>query len=79
MWSIKPTERGADSHLQKWEASAFDTKLIWEQFLEEIVKTRRELFVRLDRIEAIVLETRSGLRVVKDRLEKIETKLIRQA
>lgn len=78
MWSIKPTGQGAD-HLQKWEASAFDTKLIWEQFLEEIVKTRRELFVRLDRIEAIVLETRSGLRVVKDRLEKIETKLIRQA
>jgi hypothetical protein len=64
--------RYTDSPLQKREARAFDTKLIWEQFLKEIVKTRRELSARLDRIEAIILETRSALRAVKDRLNKIE-------
>lgn len=62
----------ADSHLQKPAAPAYDTKLIWEQFLKEIVETRRELSERLDRIEAIVLETRAGLGAVKDRLDKIE-------
>ena len=68
-------KRDADSYLQIREAPAYDTKLIWEQFLKEILKTRRELSARLDRIEAIVLETRSGLRDAKDRLDKIETKL----
>jgi hypothetical protein len=62
-----------DSHLQKLEARAYDTKLIWEQFLKEVVETRRELSERLDRIEAIALETRSGLRDAKDRLDEIES------
>lgn len=67
--------RDTDSHLQRPEARAYDTKLIWEQFLKEIVKTRRELSERLDQIETIALETRSGLRDAKDRLDKIESKL----
>jgi hypothetical protein len=53
---------------------AHDTKPIWEQVFKEIAETRRELFERLDRIEAIVYETRSRLRYVKDRLDKIERK-----
>ena len=65
-------KRDADSYLQIREALAYDTKLVWEQFLKEILKTRRELSARLDRIEAIVLETRSGLRDTKDRIDKIE-------
>lgn len=36
------------------------------------VETRRELSARMDRIDAIALETRSGLRAVKDPLDKIE-------
>ena len=64
--------READSHLQTREAPACDTKSVWEQFLKEIVDTRRELSARMDRIEAIALETRSRLRKVKDRLDKIE-------
>lgn len=67
--------READSHLQTREAPAYDTKAIWEQFLKEIVDTRSELSARLDRIEAIALETRSGLRNAKDRLDKIEWEL----
>ena len=63
-----------DSGLQKQEARAYDTKPIWEQFLKEIVETRRELSERLDRIEAIVLETRSALRDAEDRLDRIEPK-----
>jgi hypothetical protein len=66
--------RDTDSHVQKREARAYDTKPIWEQFLKEIVETRRELSERLDRIEAIALETRSGLRDAKDRLDRIEPK-----
>jgi len=54
---------------------AYDTKLIWEQFLNEIVETRRELSERLDRIEAIVIETRATVRRVKDRLDKAKPKL----
>jgi chromosome segregation ATPase len=63
-----------DSRLQKLEIRAFDTKPIWEQALKEIVETRRELSKRLDRIEAVVYETRSDLRDVEDRLDKIEPK-----
>ncbi|MGH9874378.1 MAG: hypothetical protein ACRD9S_18140 [Pyrinomonadaceae bacterium] len=63
-----------DSRLQKIEIRAYDTKPIWEQALKEIVETRRELSKRLDRIEAVVYETRSDLRDAEDRLDKIETK-----
>ena len=65
-----------DSRLQKLEIRAYDTKPIWEQALKEIVDTRRELSNRLDRIEAVVYETRSDLRDVEDRLEKIDRKPI---
>ena len=64
-----------NSRLQQLEIRAFDTKPIWEQALKEIVDTRRELSKRLDRIEAVVYETRSDLRDVEDRLDKIEPKL----
>jgi chromosome segregation ATPase len=63
------------SRLQKLEIRAYDTKPIWEQALKEIVDTRRELSKRLDRIEAVVYETRSDLRDVEDRLDIIEPKL----
>jgi hypothetical protein len=63
-----------NSRLQKLEIRAFDTKPIWEQALKEIVDTRRELSKRLDRIEAVVYETRSDLRDVEDRLDKIDRK-----
>ena len=61
-----------NSRLQKLEVRAYDTKPIWEQALKEIVDTRRELSKRLDRIEAVVYETRSDLRDVEDRLDKVE-------
>lgn len=63
-----------NSRLQVLEIRAYDTKPIWEQALKEIVDTRRELSRRLDRIEAIVLETRAELREVEDRVDKIEGK-----
>lgn len=63
-----------DVRLQKLEVRAYDTKPIWEQALKEIVDTRREMSKRLARIEAVVYETRSDLRDVEDRLEKIEPK-----
>ena len=61
-------------HPQNLEVCAYDTKAIWEQFLKEIVETRRELSKRLERIEAILHETRVGLRAAEDRLDKIERK-----
>jgi hypothetical protein len=61
-----------DGRLQVLEGKAYDTKPIWEQALKEIVGTRRELTKRLDRIEAVALETRAGLRDAEDRLEKLE-------
>ena len=63
-----------NSRLQKLEIRAYDTKPIWEQALKEIVDTRREMSKRLARIEAVVYETRSDLRDVEDRLEKLEPK-----
>lgn len=63
-----------DVRLQKLELRAYDTKPIWEQALKEIVDTRREVSKRLARIEAVVYETRSDLRDVEDRLDKIEPK-----
>ena|SRR6266481_2181051 len=71
--------RGLDSRVQKLEIRAYDTKPIWEQALKEIietkreiVETRREMSKRLDRIDAIALETRADLRDAEDRLDKIE-------
>jgi chromosome segregation ATPase len=66
--------RDLDARLQKLEARAYDTKPIWEQALKEIIETRRELSKRLDRIEAIVHETRADLRDAEDRIEKLEAK-----
>jgi predicted nucleic acid-binding Zn-ribbon protein len=63
-----------DSRVQVLESRAYDTKPIWERALAEIVDTRRELTRRLDRIEAMVLENRAGLREVEDRLEKLESR-----
>jgi chromosome segregation ATPase len=70
--------RAADtnSRLQKLEIRAYDTKPIWEQAIKEIVETRRELSKRLDRIDAMALETRADLRDAEDRLDKIERKPI---
>ena len=61
--------------LEKLEIRAHDTKPIWEQAIKEIVETRRELSKRLDRIDAMGLETRADLRDAEDRLDKIEFKL----
>jgi BMFP domain-containing protein YqiC len=73
--------RDLDGRLQKLEARSYDTKPIWEQALKEIADTRRELVdtrrqvsKRLDRIEAVVLETRSDLHDMEDRVEKLEAK-----
>ncbi len=67
---------GLDARLQTLEARAYDTKPIWEQALKEILETRRELSKRLDRIEAIVHETRADLRDAEDRIDKLEPKPI---
>jgi predicted nucleic acid-binding Zn-ribbon protein len=64
-----------NSRLHKLEIRAYDTKPIWEQAIKEIVETRRELSKRLDRIDAIALETPADLRDAEDRLNKIEPKL----
>jgi chromosome segregation ATPase len=63
-----------NSRLYNLEIRAYDTKPIWEQAIREIVETRRELSKRLDRIDAIALETRADLRDAEDRLDKIERK-----
>ena len=65
-----------NSRLEKLEIRAYDTKPIWEQALKEIVETRRELSRRLDRIEAVMYETRGDLRDAEDRLDKLESKPI---
>jgi hypothetical protein len=63
-----------NSRLHKLEIRAYDTKPIWEQAIKEIVETRRELSKRLDRIDAMALETRADLRDAEDRLDKIDPK-----
>ena len=63
-----------NSRLQKLEIRAYDTKPIWEQAIKEIVETRREMSKRLDRIDAMALETRADLRDAEDRFDKIERK-----
>ena len=73
--------QGLDARLQKLEARSYDTKPIWEQALKEIADTRRELVdmrrqvtKRLDRFEAVVLQTRADLGDIEDRVEKLEAK-----
>lgn len=66
-----------DSHQQNSEGRASDTKPVWEQVLKEIVDTRRELSMRLDRIEVVVRQNHSDLRNLHDRIDKIELKLPR--
>ena len=70
-----------DGRLQKLEARSYDTKPIWEQALKEIADARRELVdmrrqvtKRLDRFEAVVLQTRADLGDIEDRVEKLEAK-----
>jgi chromosome segregation ATPase len=63
-----------DARVQVLESRAYDTKPIWENALKEIVETRRELTRRLDRIEAMVLDTRAGLSEAEDRLNKLESR-----
>jgi chromosome segregation ATPase len=55
------------------ERRAVETKPIWERALKEIVYMRRELTRRLDRIEAVTLETRAKMGDLEDRVEKLET------
>lgn len=66
-----------DSHLQKLDGIADDTKPVWEQVLKEIVDTRRELSMRLDRIEVVVRQNHGDLRKVQDRLDEMGRKPIR--
>ena len=72
--SLDSRVQNIDSRVQNLESRAYDTKPIWERALAEIVDTRRELTRRLDRIEAMVLENRAGLREAEDRLEKLESR-----
>jgi chromosome segregation ATPase len=72
--SLDARVQSLDSRVQVLESRAYDTKPIWENALKEIVETRRELTKRLDRIEAMVLETRAGLSDVEDRLNRLESK-----
>jgi hypothetical protein len=74
---VDSSVRDLDSRLHKLEIRAFDTKPIWEQAIKEIVETRREMSKRLDRIDAIALETRADLRDAEDRIDKIEPKPLR--
>lgn len=77
-----PDESGAldlsipnlNSRPPKLAVGAYDNKPIWEQVIQQIVETRRELSKRLDRIEAVMRENRASLRTVKDRLNKFEPK-----
>jgi hypothetical protein len=63
-----------DSHLQKPDGPADDTKPIWEQVVKEIVDTKRELSMRLDRIEVVVRQNHSDLLKVQDRLDERQRK-----
>ena len=72
--SIDEVLRNLGERVAVLESKAYDTKPIWERALAEIVDTRREVTRRLDRIEAMVLETRAGLSEAEDRLEKLESR-----
>ena len=78
-----PDESGAldlsipnmNSRPPKLAVVAYANKPIWEQVIQEIVETRRELSKRVDRIVAVMRENQAALNDVKDRLDKIEFKL----
>jgi hypothetical protein len=72
--AIDSSLQDVNTRLEKLEAREYDTKPIWERALKEIAETRRELFKRLDRIEAIALENRSDIRDAEDRIERLEQK-----
>ena len=72
--NIESRVENIESRLAVLESKAYDTKPIWERALTEIVDTRREVTRRLDRIEAMVLETRAGLSEAEDRLDKLESR-----
>lgn len=72
--NIDSRVQSIDFRVQVLESRAYDTKPIWENALKEIVDTRRELTKRLDRIQAMVLETRAGLSEAEDRLNKLESR-----
>ncbi len=74
--SLDSRVQSLDSRVQVLESRAYDTKPIWENALKEIIDTRRELTRRLDRIQAMVLETRAGLSEAEDRLDKLESRPI---
>jgi hypothetical protein len=63
-----------NSRQPKLAVVAYNNKPIWEQVIQEIIETRRELSKRFERLEAVVLENRAHLRTIKDRLEKIGLK-----
>ena len=67
--------RDMNSHRKKLEVRAHNTKPIWEQVIQEICETRRELCKRLDLIEAVMRQNQADLRAVKDGLAKIELRL----
>ena len=58
--------RSMEARLQRIEQRTFDAKPIAEQVHKEIVEIRRELTKGLDRIEAIVLKSRSDLSEVDE-------------
>jgi chromosome segregation ATPase len=74
--SLDSRVQSLDSRVEVLESRAYDTKPIWENALKEIIDTRRELTKRLDRIQAMVLETRAGLSEAEDRLDKLESRPI---
>ena len=61
--------RDVNARLEKLEAHSYDTKPIWERALKEIAEARRELFKRLDRIDAVVHENRADIRDAEDRID----------
>jgi hypothetical protein len=64
-----------NSRPPKLAIGAYDNKPIWEQVIQEIVETRRELSTRLDRIDTVMRENQADLRDVEDRLDKVELNL----
>jgi hypothetical protein len=67
--------RDDGSPMKEPGVQAHDTRPVWEQVLKEIVDTRRELSMRLDRIEVVVRQHRADLRNIETRIDKIESRL----
>jgi chromosome segregation ATPase len=74
---MESSVRSMEVRVQKLGQRIDDAKPSAEQVLKEIIGTRRELSQRLDKIEAVVLETRAGLSDVEDRLDRIERKPVK--